>query len=310
MIGWLLSAVLAQSDWLNLNNGELVFHQIITHSFTLDQDKLSMTFQVTGNPAQIVDRPNGETMQGDAMSGELLKVSDGGYLLNKADATGHAKLSLSSALPDLTSLSVLESEELSLRTDGKSKSQTLTIPRSLKLTDSREFKGSKQTDATDATKSKVLNPYEQTTTITGSSAVINYLVKLPESPTSGTEKPAAQNDHVYRPRGMRDLQTGKVEGPVHYHSVRTEHPPKAAVPTITEYDLTADRLILDFTGPTGTITALGHVKWRETGELNISGNESQAVLTIDKDGRVQKLTGDGAPTTTVIPLPAPGGGQR
>lgn len=300
LFGAVLSQAADQTEWINLNDGELI---VRSRTFWHDQTTDSLKFRATGDLAQIIDGPEGAILQAGAVSGEVLKLPDGTYLLNTAEALGRASLTVDTtkAIPppgpnsDIDR-STIESDRMNLSSTGLT--QTFTVPGALKITDEHESKGTAGP--------KPSNPFEQTSAMTGSSATITYTVGTKEA-SKGAE--AGRTARIDFPRSLYDLQTGTLEGPVHYHSVRTEHPPDSAAPRVTEYDLTADRLLLDFTGATGKITALGHVVWRESGDFPISGKEDREEITVDKEGRILSFKGTGGPPTTVLPLPAPGGGH-
>ncbi len=293
MIALSLAAAVAQvkpgTPWLDLNSGELVVSKTTAHTFSLDQARRSTKFDAQGDPVEIAYNSHGLVLNGRSVAGEIVKQQDGNYLLESADVTGQARVSLNTATEveffrargktlqaPVSTRSLLASESLSLR--SKDGIQTLTMPRSFVLTAYRQAR-------TPSTQAPV--PFEEETHVDGVSGALDLSLVQPE--------------------GTYEIQRGAIEGPVHFHMVRTEHRPGQPKPAVNAYDLTSDKLVFDFTQPEGTITAIGHVHWQQTGEMNISGDDDRDVLTTDRNHQVQSIKGTGSPTKTLYIPPSKGG---
>jgi hypothetical protein len=266
----------ASSDSLNLNDGEFVLRNATTRSWTFNPDH-TVKVDAAGDPVQFISGPNGATLTGGTGNAVVTKRSDGTYALTSANLTGSAQVVIDSKAGNsyllahgkpvqstVESRSDLKAETLTLTSQGED--QIVSSPGPLIFADSRSQKGA---------------PAQQTS-LTGSRGSVNF-------------RQAGQG-------GMEQVRAGTIDGPVHYHAVQTDL--KGGKPEVTEYDIRADKLVLDFTKPEGTVTAIGHVHWTETGGgFPFTSDDDEAVLHTDPDRQVESITSSGQPSKTVIPLP-------
>jgi hypothetical protein len=283
VIALLLALQTPDADVLNLNDGQYILRHTDKRSLSIDSKSSAIKIDAAGKPLELMGGAQGLTLRGQTANAILTKLPDGTYRLDSADIDGAAHVIVDSRTADeyLTahgqkptggdqSWSELTSAGLLLQSSNGQ--QTVSSATPIDLSDRRSNRNSSEQGV-----------------LTG----MRCLITLGVDPVDGRERVIA----------------GTVEGNVHYHVIQTQlHPDKA--PTVTEYDVKTDRLVLDFTKPEGTVKAMGHVHWTQMGGgVPFASDDDLAVLKTDPNRQIQSITGTGEPTRTVVPLeqksPAP-----
>ena len=83
---------------------------------------------------------------------------------------------------------------------------------------------------------------------------------------------------------LNQVETGFIQGPVHFKLVRIEIPDDTKIPSTTTYVGVADRIDINMLTQPGTVTASGHVKVNEEADGNSSSvSDEKIVLTVTPD---------------------------
>jgi hypothetical protein len=285
----MLAAQPAADQTYDFKSKEVIVRNATTSRGVEDPKSGDMQLHAEGHPVVAELLQQGTVITGERIDATLAAQPDGSKKLRFADVSGNAKLDTTTtevgrtAAEGSSAQMHLESETMHL--DAISNPDVFTLAHPFTYDETRI--GSEGAENGTTAAAAFRTPVKQVSHITGSSGLMTF---EPQEAVHQTE-----------------LRTADIPGPVHYHLVKTENPAgKSAI--VTNYDLLADHVTLDFTHPIGKIVAKGHVRWTQDGINPYSVTGTEVDVTTDAQRNPQAVDFSGSPSTTSIDLTKFGGG--
>ncbi len=285
-------ALAMQGESVYTSRDESFVVRNVAHQTTHTEDDGILVFSVQGAPAIIERKDSGLTMSGRSITGHAAPDEKSYYLVD-GQFSGTAQLLQDSVLEDgfrkahnlplakrssedRTELDTERFDYLGTRTEG-----TVAIPGVLTMTmhsvGTRTVK--KKVKGVDVTGPEIFDQMSTLNAMSGS-------IALDPRPGTAPEK---------------QLRKGELAGPVKLHVTRGAKGPGDVSVVVTNLDLTADKMSLDFTGAERKITLTGHIVI--TGDNTVFGGTTRAdkaVVVVDEKFRVKSIDTTGDPTDTQI----------
>lgn len=288
------AALAAQDRQLKFTSGADTF--VVSHFVSSDFDGLrsgdaSKRFTVTGNLAQAACATQGFTARGHSMD---FTVED----------QGKQNSIIRSGLIDGSALLIFDSAEADKAQKERSERLKLPMPPARNETRHLEFASERLTYSGDADKGTLNLPMawqlKDTATgvgtrqVKGSTVPITYEQTVDATGSSG-ECHFGKDQNVK----MGKLETGQLNGPVHFTIVRKEAVGNGPSATVNRYTGVADSLSFDLTHTPGTVAISGHVVVdADSPEMSATFNEDLVVIELDEHNQPSKMRFGAHPAKT------------